>query len=144
MSISLKRKSMRTQAKANIAWAFSCTRSGRTIKIKNGISGTPYTNGARMGAPVRERVRSRAHEDSETLFLIASEPAKWNYFIFCCSAKCIPAANTSRGKTRLYFYADLYGSSNSASNRIAIRLIRDKLKIYILHILKDPCIMFIR
>lgn len=27
---------------------------GRIIKMRNGFSGTPYTNGARMGAPVRE------------------------------------------------------------------------------------------
>jgi hypothetical protein len=34
----------------------------RTIRIKNGISGTSYTSGARMDAPVRETERERERE----------------------------------------------------------------------------------
>lgn len=79
----------------------SFARTGRTIKIMNGISGAPCVQMAhewvrrfvwereKERETERENHTERVHEDIATLFLITSETAKWNYFVFCRSAKCI-------------------------------------------------------
>jgi len=79
----------------------SFVRTGRVIKIMNGISGAPSVQMAhewvRQFAREREKVRETEREnhsecmqeDIAMLFLITSESAKWNYLVFCRSMKYI-------------------------------------------------------
>lgn len=76
------------------------------LKLRTGFLGHPVYKWRTNGC-ASSREPGRVHEDTATLFLITSEPAKWNYFVFCCSAKCIPPPLT-RTVSRRHFYAMVY------------------------------------
>lgn len=52
-----------------------------------------------------DRVRAHARRQRDAIF--NHERAKWNYFVFCRSTKCIRCVNT-RVKTRWHFYSNLW------------------------------------